>query len=107
VGADVENLAIDAVGHDNIEHVAYKAHCSKCHTVADIDLVTRDAVIEVKRSASGVSRKQLVQHTIPVANACFPGKQIVLAVPKRELYRLNKKLAEKEWADLVSAAMGV
>jgi uncharacterized Zn-binding protein involved in type VI secretion len=106
-GAPVENATIDTVGHENIEHVGYKAHCSACHMVAEIDVVTVDSVIEVKNSDAVLKRKQLVENTIPIAQTCFPGKKVVVATPKSELAKLKKTLAEKEWSPLGIGTMGV
>lgn len=106
-GAPVENAAIDALGHENIEHVGYKAHCAACHMVAELDIVTAHAVIEVKKSAGLVSNAQLTQRTIPIAKTCFPEKQVVVATTKAELPTLLDKLAEKEYAKLGLGTLGV
>nr|WP_321400692.1 DUF4150 domain-containing protein [uncultured Desulfobacter sp.] len=99
-GAQIENQAIDILGHDTIEHVGYKAHCRKCHMIADLDIVTKDSVIEVKSSSGGVKLRQIQQRIAPVAKKCFPDKKLKVAVPKNEIEKLEKKMEEKEWKKL-------
>ncbi|HYO55838.1 DUF4150 domain-containing protein [Archangium sp.] len=106
-GAEFENKVIDHIGHDNIEHVGYKAHCSACHTIADIDIITKDAVIEVKLSAGLFQFGQMTRNIMSVAKTCFPDKKVVTATSKDELPALLKKLDEKEWAPLALKYLGI
>jgi hypothetical protein len=107
VGAAFENEVVDAVGHAKIEHVGYKAHCRKCHMIADLDVVTQDFVIEAKLSAGLTSKKQMEQRVIPVAKACFPGKKVIVATRRDQLDHLMKTLKEKEWSPFGLGTLGV
>jgi hypothetical protein len=44
---------------------------------------------------------------LPVAKACFPGKQVLVATRKSEESALEKKLNEKEWVPLALKEFGV
>jgi hypothetical protein len=100
VGFTFENNTIDKVGADNIEYVGYAAHCKKCHVRAEVDVVTTDSVIECKNSAKGFSLDQMKENIVPIAQKCFPGKKIKCATRSTELWKLEKKVAAKEWKTL-------
>jgi hypothetical protein len=106
-GAKVENQAIDAMAQNTIEHIAYKTHCRRCHTIGDIDIVTSDAVIEVKKSASVLDLKQMERNIAPIAAKCFPGKKIIVATPKSEVDAVAKKIANKEWLAFDITILGI
>lgn len=99
-GSEAEINAIDSLEPSKIRHVGYKAHCSACHMVADLDIVTEDAVIEVKRSSSGLKTDQMIERVGSVARACFPGKKLVVMTRDVQLKKLSQKLKEKEWREL-------
>jgi uncharacterized Zn-binding protein involved in type VI secretion len=97
-GAALESKAVDKVGHSSIEHVGYKAHCSQCHMIADIDVVTSDDVIEVKLSAKALDLDQMKTRVSPVAKKCFPGKRLKIATRASEEAKMKSKLREAEWS---------
>lgn len=104
-GAPFESAVIDKVGPDKVEHSSYYAHCSVCHTQAQLDIVTSDSVIECKASESLVDLKQMNERIKPVAEQCFPGRQVKYATKAADLAKLEKTLLEKEWAPLKLEAM--
>jgi len=97
-GPTFENSVIDKIGEDKIESAGYSAHCRNCHMQGDIDIVTADSVIECKRSAKGLTLRQMEEKIIPIAKKCFPNKQIKVATRATELPKLENTLRSPNWA---------
>jgi hypothetical protein len=55
---------------------SYFAHCLNCHSNIEIDLVTRDYVLECKVTADAFKQKQTRRNTQQIAQECFPGKKV-------------------------------
>jgi hypothetical protein len=100
-GALFERDAIDkAMGPPNnetIEKTTYWAHCSACHHQQEVDLVTNKAVKECKTGAHKLKQMKMIKS---VAEACFPGKDVVCVTTAGNLADLEKTLKEKEWAPM-------
>lgn len=100
-GIAFEEQAVEKVKKDeDIQHIAYVAHCKVCHMEGDLDIVTDKSVIECKRSSKGVGIRQMQEKIIPIANKCFPGKQVKAATRSTELPKLKRKVATPAWAPL-------
>lgn len=98
-GIAFEEQAVEKVkSNEKIEHIGYVAHCKVCHMQGDLDIVTENSVIECKRSARGANLRQMQENIIPIANKCFPGKQVKVATRSTELPRLQNTVASAAWA---------
>lgn len=93
-----ENAAIDKLPSNEIVALGYKAHCSRCHMVGDLDIVTKTRVIECKKNPKTLSLDQMTEKIIPIATKCFPGKKITVATPAAKLGALENKLSTPAWA---------
>jgi Domain of unknown function (DUF4150) len=96
-GHEFENAMLDKVDPDTVESVGYKAHCTKCHTEGDLDIVTKDRVIECKKSAKAIKADQLKENIKPIASQCHPGKQVTVAVPAAVERDAKNKVGQKSF----------
>jgi len=102
-GTKTEIAVIDKIGEDNIERVDYKAHCSVCHMVVDIDIVTSTAIIEVKYSAKALRKpRKLQQLQMSVAAHCpeLHGREFLIATKLDKLPDMEQKLRENPWSTM-------
>jgi hypothetical protein len=76
-GARMESAAVRKAirGGETIEHIGYRAHCSRCHFQQEVDLVTSHAIKEVKASADGFSAAQ-TNRIRQIRDECFPKKDL-------------------------------
>ncbi len=97
-GLEFEKTVIDQILHSQhkLEKVGYKAHCRKCHLRGDIDIVTDKYVIEVKKNYNAFKLGQMKKMIIPIAEKCFPGKEVRCITNTNELGKLQTDKLD-EW----------
>ncbi len=94
VGLDFEKQTLDKVGAEQVVHYSYKAHCSVCHVQGELDVVTKNSVIECKNSAKGFKLDQIKNDVGAIAKTCFPDKNLVFATRQSQMRGLESKLSQ-------------
>jgi len=97
-------MAKAEANNETIEYSQYFAHCSVCHFVQEVDMVTDTAIKECKMVSDKVDLGQMKRYA-GIQKACFDKppkkKRVVVVVPKgSELARVQRKLAAPDWKNL-------
>ena len=72
---------------DQIQHIGYVAHCSRCHMQGDLDIVSDNAVIECKRRRANL--RQMQENIVPIAQTCFPNHDVQIMTSPAQVANLN------------------
>jgi hypothetical protein len=84
---------------DQIQHIGYTAHCSRCHMEGDLDIVTDNAVIECKRRRANL--RQMQENIVPIARKCFPNKSVQVMTSPAQVPNMNATFAnDTAWRPL-------